>query len=59
MFKRLKVKVEGRALEARICQDMASLSTAEEEKMMTSLFTENRPMMGPSTGTMEVTFLCI
>ena len=58
MFKRLRVKVEGGALEIKICQDMASLSTAVEEMMMTSLFTEVRPMMGPSTGTMEVTFLC-
>ena len=55
MFKRLRIKVEGSALEIRICQDMASLSMAEEE-MMTSLFTEDRPMMGPST--MEVTSLC-
>ena len=55
MLKRLTVKVEGSALEIRICQDMASLSMAEEE-MMTSLFTEDKQMMGPST--MEVTSLC-
>ena len=58
MFKRLRVKVEGSALETRICQDMASLSTAVEEMMMTWLFTEVRLMMGPSTGTMVVTSLC-